>query len=223
MKLLETIRFQNGKFDNLIYHQERMNKSRKELFGCEDEIDLADELTRHQTPRMELKVNAHKTNSSSSGFAIRMQYDADLQSAKCRIIYSTQIEEIEFLPHQLPEINSLKIVHNNKIDYSHKFLDRSQLNKLYQQKADCDDILIVKKGFVTDTWFANILFFDGKNWLTPEKPLLKGTQRQYLLDQKKIVPTEIRLKDLMNFKKARLINAMIRFEDAVDIDIQNIN
>jgi len=205
MKLLETIRFQNGKFDNLIYHQERMNKSRKEIFEIEDKINLATELIRRKTPEPELNVNDQKTNLF-----------------KLRVIYAESIEQIEISPYSLPKIKTLKIVRDNKIDYSQKFHDRSQLDKLYQKRADCDDILIIKNGRVTDTWYANILFFDGRKWHTPEKPLLKGTQRQFLLDQKKIKTAEIKVEDLKSFKKVRLINAMIRFEDAVEISINNI-
>lgn len=204
MKLLETIRFENGRFENLAYHQVRMNEARKVLSGCKDEIGL-----------------------SSSGFAIRMQGAEDLQSSKtklfkCRIIYSNQIEKIEFLPYTLPVIKSLKIVFSDGIDYSFKYLDRSPIEKLYRQKDTCDDILIIKNGLVTDTSYANILFFNGKKWITPAHPLLKGTQRAKLLDEEKIMEADIRQKDIAGFKKARLINAMVRFEDEMDIAIENI-
>ncbi len=229
MQLLETIRFENGRFSNLSYHQKRMNNSRKELFGNEDEIDLVNILKR------------------SSGFAIRTQNDADLQSAitriknptspgfqitnlkepdgvfKCRIIYSKQIEKIEFIPYQLPKIRTLKIIVDDQIEYNHKYLDRNQLDLLYRKRGACDDILIVKNGLITDTWFANILFFNGKEWITPSKPLLKGTQRSKLLDQEAIKTADIRLDDLKYFKKARIINAMIRFEDGLEIEVGNFS
>jgi len=141
---------------------------------------------------------------------------------KCRIIYSKQIEKIEFIPYQLPNITSLKIVIDNEIDYSHKYLNRNQLEKYYWQKGNCDDILIVKNGLVTDTSFANILFYNGIEWLTPANPLLKGTQRQFLLETEQITTAEIRPSDLKYFKKARLVNAMIRFEDEVDVEMKSI-
>ena len=230
MQLLETIRFENGRFSNLAYHQKRMNHSRKDLFGSEDEIDLVNILKR------------------SSGFAIRTQNDADLQSAitriknpispgfqitnlkepdlkglvKCRIIYAKQIEKIEFIPYQLPKIRTLKIIVDDQIEYNHKYLDRNQLDHLYRQRGACDDILIIKNGLITDTWFANILFFNGKEWITPSKPLLKGTQRSKLLDQEAIKTADIRLDDLKYFKKARIINAMIRFEDELEIEMGSL-
>jgi 4-amino-4-deoxychorismate lyase len=114
------------------------------------------------------------------------------------------------------------MVFPSELEYSYKYEDRKAINKLFKEKGPADDILIVKKGLITDTSFCNILFYNGKNWITPSFPLLKGTQRRYLLEQERIIPAEISTSDLQNFSKARLINAMIRFEDSLDIDIQDI-
>lgn len=213
--LLETIRIENGHICNLMYHQERMNHARKILFRCSDRLNLAE------------IINAHL---SSAGFAIRPQKTADLQSLhkkqskphKCRIKYVKEIQTIEFIPYKQPSINSLKIAHDDQIDYAFKYNDRSPLNELFAQKANCDDILIVKQGFITDTSYANILFYNGKEWLTPTHPLLNGVQRASLLDRELIQVADIRPEDLKHFQKARLINAMIRFEDKLDIKIDHI-
>jgi len=165
------------------------------LFDCEDEIDLNEYF---------------KAPFQKHGLF------------KCRIIYTTQIEKTGFLPYQLPKIRTLKMVVNDKIDYSHKYTDRKAIEKLLEQKGDCDDILIIKNGLITDTSFCNILFFNGKEWLTPVLPLLKGTQRAWLFDAEMIRTADIRVEDLRYFRKARLINAMIRFEDQLDIPVENI-
>lgn len=201
MKLIETIRFENGLFDNLAYHQQRLNRSRKVIFGCGDEIDL------NEYFYMENFQIANPKEHSV---------------IKCRLIYSTTIEKTEFLPYQRPKMRTLKIVADDEIDYLHKFLDRKPIEKLVAKKGGCDDILIVKNGLITDTSFANILFFNGKEWITPALPLLKGTQRARLLDEEKIRPADIRPEDLRYFRKARLINAMMRFGDKVDIPVENI-
>ena len=174
MKLLETIRFEKGEFANLELHQQRMNASRKVLFNNTDPIELLPLL---QASTLEVSLGLFK----------------------CRIIYSKQIEKIEFIPYQLPNITSLKIIIDDEIDYSHKYLNRNQLEKYYWQKGNCDDILIVKNGLVTDTSFANILFYNGIEWLTPANPLLKGTQRQFLLETEQITTAEIRPSDLKYF------------------------
>ena len=208
-RLLETIRLEDGTFSNLLYHQQRMNRSRKALLGCNDEIDLVKILQAWM-----LKANNAPPLFQASSL--------EKSPYKCRIIYSDQIEKTEFIPYQLPSIRSLKIVTDDQIDYAYKFNDRTPINKLFEKREDYDDILIVKNGFVTDTSFANILFYNGKKWLTPAHPLLKGTQRAYLLDKELIEAADIRFEDLKYFEKARLINAMIRFEDNLDISLLNI-
>ncbi len=196
--LLETIRIENGLIRNLKYHQARVNQSRKELFNCNDWLDLT-EITKE--PASKNKKNL----------------------LKCRITYAKQIEKIEFLPYQIPSISSLKLVFDDQIDYAYKFSDRSCLNELFEKRGNCDDILIVKEGFITDISYANIVFYNGKKWLTPAHPLLKGTQRARLLDREIIRVADIRPEDLHHFEKARIINAMICFEDALDINILNIH
>ena len=86
-------------------------------------------------------------------------------------------------------IRTLKLVTANHIDYRYKSTDRSELNRLTAQKGNCDDIVIVKNGFITDTSFTNLALFDGHQWLTPAHPLLAGTQRALLLEQGKIKVT----------------------------------
>jgi 4-amino-4-deoxychorismate lyase len=197
MRLIETIRFEDGRFENLAFHQKRMNESRKALFGCTDQIDLYELL--HQ-----------RTFDERKGLQ------------KCRIKYAEEILEVAFSPYVLPSIKSLKVILDNNIDYSFKYDDRSALNQLFSRRNGCDDILIVKNGLVTDSSYANVLFFNGKDWLTPAKPLLNGTQRARLLSDELIKTAEIRLEDMRYFQKLRLINAMIRFEDQIDIPIKKI-
>ena len=43
-----------------------------------------------------------------------------------------------------------------------------------------------------------------------------------LLEKEMIKTADIRFYDLHHFKKVRLVNAMIRFEDELDIKIENI-
>ena len=174
-----------------------MDRSRKMLFSSKDVIDLE-------------KVLLHYASDLTGHF-------------KCRLIYALDIEEIEFIPYSIPAINSLKVVYADQIEYNHKYLDRRQLDQLFGQREDCDDVLIIKNGLVTDSSYANVLLHDGDKWLTPDKPLLEGTQRMSLLKKRAIHPRRIKVEDLKAFAKVRLINAMIRFEDQLDIAIENIS
>jgi len=198
-QLLEAIRVENGLIRNLKYHQDRMKRTREELFNNHNSMDLTEIILSAFVPDKEKNI------------------------IKCRITFANQVDKIELLPYQIPSIASLKLVFDDEIDYTYKFSDRSRLNELLEKRGNCDDILIVKQGFITDTSYSNVIFFNGKEWLTPTHPLLKGTQRANLLDEEVIRVADIRPEDLHHFKKARIINAMIRFEDELDINILNIH
>ena len=142
---------------------------------------------------------------------------------RCRVTYTTQIEKIEFIPHLYREIKSLKLVHDNEIDYHFKYADRERLQKLFDNRGGCDDIIIVKNGCVTDSFAANLVFFDGEKWWTPDTPLLAGTQRKKLITEGKIFERRITSTDISGYEKAGLINALNDFDEMPVIDIANIH
>ena len=183
MHLLESIRLEDGVFPHLPYHEQRMHRAQQELFG---EITISS-LARH------LSVPEH----------------AQQGLYKCRVVYGRIIEKIEFVPYHPRTIRTLRRVHCDTIDYSHKYEDRQRLNELFAQRDGCDDVLIIRKGLVTDTSYANILFYDGKRWVTPDQPLLRGTQRQHLLDRGRIVERMVRESEVYSFEQFRLINALL--------------
>ena len=129
----------------------------------------------------------------------------------------TQIIKYQLIPYHPRVINTFKILIDNKIDYSFKYADRTQIEQLMQKKGFCDDIIIVKNGGITDCSFANLLFFDGENWITPQNPLLKGTCRARLLDHHLIVPQKISINDIRSCSKMMLINALLDFDDSRSI------
>lgn len=196
MKLLETIKCKDGKMYNLSFHQFRFDLARKEYFNCLDKVDLARSL----------------------------QIPPEFQKGlfRCRVSYSEKIEKIEFLPHQYKKVETLKLVADDSIDYKYKYSDRKHLNNLFAQRDDCDDILIVKNGCITDTLTANPIFFDGEKWWTPDTPLLSGTQRSKLLQEEKIFECRIRPGDLTKYLKVGLINALQDMEEMPVINVQNI-
>lgn len=190
-RLFEVIKVQNRQLQNIDYHNDRLNRSLLEIFGIKDQNHLEN--------------------------LINIPENLDNQTYKCRVIYSNKIEKIQFESYTQKFIKSLKLVECDEIDYGHKYFDRSKINELFELREDCDDILIIKNGFVTDISYANIVFWDGSKWLTPSTPLLPGTKRQKLFDEKLITEKEIRVKDLQSFEKARIINAMIDIENSPDI------
>lgn len=194
-RLLESIQLQNGNFHRLNYHQQRMDRSVKELTDQKNSISLFDNLKKHNPPKTGLY--------------------------KCRVVYSNKIESVEFVPYTIKPVNSLKVVYDQEIEYNHKYHDRNALGALFNQRQFCDDILIIKNGLVTDSSYSNIIFYDGVNWITPNIPLLKGTMRQFLLDTAEIKAAPVRVQDIPSFKTFRLINAMLAF-DGPEIDVSRI-
>ncbi|MCX6231319.1 MAG: aminotransferase class IV [Bacteroidetes bacterium] len=195
-RLLETIKVKDGKLQDIDFHNDRFNRSREVLFCINEKLNLE---------------NLIQLNSNLSNGIY-----------KCRIIYGKSIQKIEFLPYFLPEIKSLKIVVDNSIDYAFKYENRDNIHKLLLQKGKCDDILIIKNGFVTDTSYSNIAFNDGERLFTSNTPLLKGTKRAKLIAQGLLSETEIKLSDIKLFKTAFLINAMIDLDDKIEISTNKI-
>jgi 4-amino-4-deoxychorismate lyase len=155
--------------------------------------------------------------------AIRISENCRLGLFKVRVLYGSVIENTEIEPYHFRTIQSLKVVHHETIDYHLKYTDRQILQQLFAQRGDSDDIIIIKNGLVTDAFAANLIFFDGQKWVTPGTPLLKGTQRQFLLDQGIISELEIREEDIPNYQKVGLINAMVGFEEMPVISVEKIS
>ena len=141
---------------------------------------------------------------------------------RCRVIYDEKSYEVSYHSYVKRSIKRLKLIENQDIRYDKKYLDRSAIDALFSQKGSADDILIVKNGLVTDTTIANIAFFYKNKWITPSKPLLEGTTRQRLLEEKKIIETQINTTDIFKFEKVALMNAMIDFDIIHNKNIEDI-
>ncbi len=141
---------------------------------------------------------------------------------KMRISYNQSDRKHSFQPYSAKKVERLKVVVDNSIDYNLKFEDRSALERLYQQKVDCDDILIVRNNAITDTYYANIVFWNKNTWHTPKTCLLKGTKRAQLLETGRIIESSIQLSDLNDFSGFQLINAMLEFDPYTFLPIENI-
>jgi 4-amino-4-deoxychorismate lyase len=172
-----------------------MNHSRHELFGKSDTIDL-----RH---------------------VLHIPFDLTNGVYKCRLIYNEAILRQEYVQYTPRIIKTLRLMADDTIDYTHKYLDRSHLDKL-RESSGTDDILIVKNNFITDASSANVVFFDGISWLTPSTPMLKGTKRQQLLDKGIIHEEDISINTLKRFHKCVLINAMLDLDEENFITMDNI-
>lgn len=182
--------------DLLPFHQERVNRSRRQLFGIKKQLNLRTFLEDQDLPN----TGYHK---------IRLTYNHCIQTYNCTAYV------------QRP-VHSLRIVDFEPFDYRYKYANRRKLDMAFTYRDGCDDIIISWQSYVTDTYYGNLALYDGQKWWTPAHPLLKGVMRTALCKEKRLHPTVIRVPDLKYFKEARIINAMIPLEESMPIAINKI-
>jgi 4-amino-4-deoxychorismate lyase len=192
----ETICCENRQLRNLSYHEARLNKTRRALWGFTDHWNLS-----------ELIIIPDSVGN---------------EMHKCRLSYAQEIDVIKWEPYTPRTISKIQRVYHESIDYHYKYEDRNELNTLFAQRNEADEILIIKNGLVTDSFYCNVAFYNGNGWLTPDSPLLPGTQRAFLLDSGIIKEAQIRESDLGKYLKVRLFNAMIGWEKAVELEVASI-
>lgn len=179
---LETIKSVDGEIFHLKYHQKRYEEVLKTL-GIKDIKNLGEYLN---PPKWGLY--------------------------RCRLIYDAESIEVTYHEYKKREISTFKLIFENEIEYSLKSTNREKIDSLFSQKDDADEILIVKNLLITDTSIANIAFFRDGVWLTPKNPLLKGTSRARLIDEGKLIESDIKVQELRSFSQVALLNAMIDFD-----------
>jgi 4-amino-4-deoxychorismate lyase len=195
--LVETLKIENGNVLNISFHNERMNRTLHDLFGLKRETKLEN--------------------------VIKIPDDSVTGIYKCRVIYDAETFRVEFQKYVIKHILNLKIIIDNSINYQYKFTNREAINSLMAKRGECDDILIIKDGMVTDTSYSNVVLRkpDG-SWVTPYTCLLPGTKRAGLLNRGTISECEIKMNDLKNYTELKLINAMLDPDDTEGIPISGL-
>lgn len=125
----------------------------------------------------------------------------------------------ELVPYNRVPVKSLKMVVGDDLSYDYKYADRRGIEALFAQRGSADDILIVKNGYLSDTSYANVVLWNGRDWHTPLQPLLRGTRRASLLDSGEITEANIKADEVWDYKRLRLINAMLPFSEMAEITI----
>jgi 4-amino-4-deoxychorismate lyase len=177
---------------NIKWHNQRCHRSRNQLFNAPDFINLRDYI------------------------------DPPLDGIlKCRITYDENISNIDYEPYTIKTINTLKAIHCD-LEYSFKYADRESILNLYNQRGNCDDILMIKDGFLTDTSYGNIALLRNQKWYTPDTPMLEGTRRASLLHTDRIKSWPISFKDIHLYSHLSIFNAMIPFGEII-IPVEGIS
>jgi 4-amino-4-deoxychorismate lyase len=191
-KFIESICLHNGRYKNLLLHQERVNKTFAQFFKGTNPFSLTSIL-----PNIDLDG-----------------------TYKVRIVYDSDCEDLEFIEYKKRKIETIEIVESKKFSYTFKFDDRRKIDKLIKS-SNADDIIILMDGEIKDSSYANLAFWNGEDWITPANPLLEGVRRAQLLAEGKIQKAPIHVSDLDGFEKVSLINAMLDLGD-VEVDIKDL-
>ena len=194
-QFIESIKVEDTEIFLLDQHQKRVNETFS-YFGKEVSINI-DEI---------FKSLKHDEDGL---YKFKITYDLTGK-------YRTQM-----IPYAMSEIANFQLVENNSYDYSFKFEDRKELEKM-KILSKAAEIIIVKNNHITDTSYSNLLFKKGKDWFTPKTFLLNGVQRQSLLKAKKIKVAEITLQNLSEYSHFQLINALNEADDSYSYPIDRI-
>lgn len=204
MNFIETISVSNQKAQHIEYHQARVNWT-LEAHDC-DSSHL----------NIEKYVESKILEQSNNPLLLSSH------PLRCRVVYSDSgFLKCDFFEYKRRPVNSLQVVDGLHSDYYFKYENRRDIDFMMQQKGDCDDILIVQHGYITDTSIGNVALFNGKEWHTPSEPLLRGTTRKRLIDENIILPREIRVDQLHHYSKICIFNALIPFE-AIQLSTKQI-
>ncbi len=185
--LFETILIINSIPQHLSWHQARLDRSYRMEFGIENRALQLDRI-------------------------IQMPEQFAGKRVRCRFTYNAEVWNAEYSLQVPRVIKTLKLVHDDTIGYACKYTDRDRLNALFGKRGEADDILIIRKGLVTDTSIANILLLSGNTWYTPQEPLLQGTTVARLLHEGRVQKAVIRETDLKKYSAFLTVNALNDFD-----------
>jgi len=197
-QFIETIQIVDGNILHPQWHKFRMKRTIEHFFGCNKSSEISD----------------------IQNVLAQIPFPHGL--LKCRILYSSAIENIEYFPYTRPQFQKFRLIHCDDIEYSFKFAARADIEELFGKRGNADEIIIVKNECITDTSIANLVFFDGKHYFTPDTPLLRGTRRERMLDEGIIAEKRITIVDLTDFVSFFPINAMSPETPEILYDISQI-
>lgn len=196
-RLIESLRVAGGKAQLLSYHKERMERSLLAL-GASPFLDLENyvrSLIERYQPREDCT------------YKLRFEYDTTaIYEPSCTLYIPRRVDRL--IPYEIEDIDC----------YNLKWADRRCLEPspaIYQrlEEEPHTELILTHQGLLTDTRYSNIaLQLDEGQWLTPTRPLLKGTMRQYLLDRGIIKEANLSIDDLERCRRFRLINAMLPWD-----------
>jgi len=181
-RLLETISLRNGTLENLEYHQQRVDKALQH-FKSAQKIHL-------QTLLQDAPITK--------------------EQLRCRIVYNNKSIDISYHPYKVRDFKTFKLIElPSSFEYSFKYANREYFDTLHTSYPEYDEFILHKDGLVVECSIANLAFeFEGRLY-TPQNVLLKGTMREKLLNEKKIITKDISLQSIQSHTTFYMLNAML--------------
>ncbi|MDO4250610.1 MAG: aminotransferase class IV family protein [Moraxella sp.] len=200
--LIETMALVDGEVQQLAYHQRRYQQG---LFFLEKLNNIA---INQRIIELSAVIGKHAPPQTKDTGVVR-----------CRVEYDGSEAVVTYAAYHPKPIQRFKLVYDDAIDYTYKYANRESLNALLAQKDECDEVIIIKNGFVSDCSIGNLLFFKDGRWYTPDTPLLQGVTRQRLLETGQITAISMPVGELTGYQKVMMINALNPFDISRALDI----
>jgi 4-amino-4-deoxychorismate lyase len=197
-QFLETIRILDGVPQHLNWHQQRVDATMKHFYP----------------------VHRHSWTLAS---CIIVPGEFKSGAVRCRVVYDAHLFTIHYFHYEPRFVQSLKLIEAPPVfDYWYKYEDRYKIEDLFQQRGDCDDILMTREGWITDTSIANIALEKGGRWYTPSIPLLAGTTWKRLVASGILIVCPIHFTMLGGYDSFRVFNSMNDWLDTKTISTRHI-
>ena len=202
---IETFMVRDGKLQAGDLHHERMLRTLSD-WGSEPSQPLFQSLL-SDTPWLEVETYLTKQPLlPATTYRLTLEYDL------------TKIRAIRLIPYQRRSISKLRPIRlPENFNYNYKYADRSFFERVKATlPADGEPLFVREDGTITDTSFTNVLIETEEGYFTPTHPLLKGTQREYLLRCGQITEhDELTLSTISCARSLLLINALLPLEEAI--------
>ncbi len=205
---IETFMLRGGELIAGELHRERMLRTLREQGADTGSTFLQSLLSSSPWREVEAYLTGQQVLPATT-YRLTLEYSLEGFSAIRLVPYCKQtIRALRPLP--LPD----------GFEYSYKYANRSFFERVKAELADDEEPLFVRPdGTITDTSFTNVLIKTEAGYLTPTRPLLRGTQREGLLQAGLIAEADdLTLSTLRSKAKAiLLINALLPLEDALHL------
>lgn len=136
---------------------------------------------------------------------------------RLKIEYADEVNKLTCTPYQPKKTESFSLVHTG-ISYEFKYTNREAIRALLAK--DCDDIIMIKDGLLSDTSIANIALKLQGRWFTPKKPLLEGTTRARLLQEGWLEKKDLEIEDLKNMENFAIMNALVGWKEVKNMQMK---